>query len=76
MATIVLIVLFAVGLIIAVDNIRQRRIRAMRTVDLRGLVTARLADPAAPILATALERAIAAPSDGGSERLLPAHRVP
>jgi CRP-like cAMP-binding protein/Zn-dependent protease len=62
MATIVLVVLFAVGLLIAVDNVRQRRIRAMRTVDLRGLLTARLADPAAPILATALERAIAAPA--------------
>ena len=62
METIVLIVLLAVGLIIAVDNLRQRRIRAIRTVDLRGLVTARLADPAAPVLATALERAIAAPA--------------
>ena len=62
LAMIVLIVLLAVGLIIAVDNVRQRRTRAMRTVDLRGLLTARLADRAAPILTTALERAIAAPT--------------
>jgi len=59
MPTIVLLVFATVGLIIAVDSLRQRRIRATRTVDLRGLVTARLADPTAPILATALERAIA-----------------
>ena len=66
MPTIILFVLFGVGLVIAVDNLRQRRFRAMRTVDLRGLVTARLADPAAPILATALERAIAAPAPVGA----------
>ncbi|MGH2679444.1 MAG: cyclic nucleotide-binding domain-containing protein [Actinomycetota bacterium] len=61
MATIILFVLFAVGLIIAVDGLRQRRIRAARTIDLRGLVAARLAEPAAPILATALERALPEP---------------
>src|SRR5215207_10995191 len=59
MPTVILLVLFAVGLIIAVDSLRQRRIRATRAIDLRGLVTARLADPAAPILATALERGLA-----------------
>jgi CRP-like cAMP-binding protein/Zn-dependent protease len=61
MPTIILLVLLAVGLIIAVDNVRQRRIRATRAIDLRGLVTARLADPTIPILATALERALAEP---------------
>ena len=61
MPTIILFVLFAVGLIIAVDTVRQRKIRATRTIDLRGLVTTRLVDPAAPILATALERALAEP---------------
>lgn len=61
MPTIVLFVLLAIGLVIAVDSLRQRRIRATRTIDLRGLVTTRLADPAAPILATALERALAEP---------------
>ncbi len=59
MPTIILFVLFAVGLIIAVDGLRQRRIRATRDIDLRGLVTTRLAEPTAPILATALERALA-----------------
>ena len=62
MPTIILFVLVAVGLIIAVDSIRQRRIRATRTIDLRGLVTARLAGPTTPVLATALERALAEPA--------------
>ncbi len=61
MPTIVLFVLLAIGLVIAVDSLRQRRIRVTRTIDLRELVTTRLADPAAPILATALERALAEP---------------
>jgi CRP-like cAMP-binding protein/Zn-dependent protease len=59
MTPIVLAVLVVIALVIAVDSVRQRRIRAARTIDLRGLVTARLADPTAPILATALERALA-----------------
>jgi CRP-like cAMP-binding protein/Zn-dependent protease len=59
MTPIVLAVLVLIALVIAVDTVRQRRIRAARTIDLRGLVTARLADPTAPILATALERALA-----------------
>ncbi|MET1012331.1 MAG: hypothetical protein ABWY83_08110, partial [Actinomycetota bacterium] len=59
MPTIILFVLFGVGLIITVDELRQRRIRATRAIDLRGLVTTRLAEPTAPILATALERALA-----------------
>lgn len=59
MTPIVLAVLVFIALVIAVDSVRQRRIRAARTIDLRGLVTARLADPTAPILATALERALA-----------------
>jgi CRP-like cAMP-binding protein/Zn-dependent protease len=59
MPTIILFVLFGVGLIIAVDGLRQRRIRATRAIDLRGLMTTRLAEPTAPILATALERALA-----------------
>ncbi len=61
MPTIILFVILAVGLIIAVDSVRQRRIRATRTIDLRGIVTARLAEPTTPILATALERALAKP---------------
>jgi CRP-like cAMP-binding protein/Zn-dependent protease len=59
MPAIVLLVLFTIGLVIAVDSLRQRRIRATRAIDLQGLVATRLADPAAPILATALERALA-----------------
>jgi CRP-like cAMP-binding protein/Zn-dependent protease len=59
MTPIVLAVLVVSALVIAVDSVRQRRIRASRSIDLRGLVTARLAEPTAPILATALERALA-----------------
>jgi CRP-like cAMP-binding protein/Zn-dependent protease len=59
MPTIILFVLLGVGLIITVDSLRQRRVRSTRAIDLRGLVTTRLAEPAAPILATALERALA-----------------
>ncbi len=59
MTSIVLAVLVFIAIVIAVDSVRQRRIRAARTIDLRGLVTARLADPTALILATALERALA-----------------
>jgi CRP-like cAMP-binding protein/Zn-dependent protease len=62
MPTIILFVLLAVGLIIAVDTLRQRRFRVTRAIDLRGLVTARLAEPTPPILATALERALAEPA--------------
>ncbi len=59
MTPIVLAVLVLIALVIAVDAVRQRKIRATRAIDLRGLVTARLANPAAPILETALERALA-----------------
>jgi CRP-like cAMP-binding protein/Zn-dependent protease len=59
MTPIVLAVLVVSALVIAVDSVRQRRIRAARSIDLRGLVTARLAEPTAPVLATALERALA-----------------
>ena len=44
MTSIVLAVLAFIAIVIAVDSVRQRRIRAARTIDLRGLVTARLAD--------------------------------
>ena len=47
---IVLIVLIVVGVVIAVDAVRQRRILASRAIDLRGLVTARLADRRPPAL--------------------------
>jgi CRP-like cAMP-binding protein/Zn-dependent protease len=59
MTPIVFAVLVVIALMIAVDTVRQRRIRAARAIDLRGLLTTRLAEPAAPILATALERALA-----------------
>ena len=59
MPTIILFVLLGVGLIITVDGLRQRRIRATRAIDLRGLMTTRLAEPNAPILTTALERGLA-----------------
>ena len=59
MPTIILFVLLGVGLIITVDELRQRRIRTTCAIDLRRLVTTRLAEPNAPILGTALERALA-----------------
>ena len=43
------------------DSVRQRRIRASRAIDLRGLVSARLVEPTEPILSTALERALGEP---------------
>lgn len=61
MPTIILFVLLAVGLIIAVDSLRQRRIRATRSIDLTGLVTTRLADPRPALLQGALGRALVRP---------------
>jgi CRP-like cAMP-binding protein/Zn-dependent protease len=62
MTPIVLVVLFSIGIVIAVDSIRQRRFRATRAIDLRGIVTARLATPTASILPSALSRALGEPS--------------
>jgi CRP-like cAMP-binding protein/Zn-dependent protease len=59
MTPIVLVVLLFVGSVIAVDAFRQRRIRAGRSIDLRGLVTARLADHAAAVLDAAMPSALA-----------------
>lgn len=56
MTPIVVAVLLVAGFVIAVDTIRQRRIRAERAIDLRGILASRLARPAEPIL----ERALAA----------------
>jgi putative peptide zinc metalloprotease protein len=61
MAPIVLAVLVIVALVIAVDSVRQRRFRATRTIDLRGLVSARLAQPPGSTLSEGLARALAAP---------------
>ena len=60
MAPIVLAVLVIVALVIGMDALRQRRIRATRTVDLHALVSARLADPARPLLREGLARALVA----------------
>src|SRR5687767_5060747 len=51
MTRIVLVVLLFAGAVIAVDTVRQRRIRARRAIDLRGIVTARLAEPNDAVLA-------------------------
>ncbi|HEX6399465.1 MAG TPA: cyclic nucleotide-binding domain-containing protein [Actinomycetota bacterium] len=59
---IVLIVLIVVGVVIAVDAVRQRRILASRAIDLRGLVTARLADRRPPALEQAFATALVAPA--------------
>ena len=58
MTPIVVGVLLFVGALIAVDAVRQRRIRASRSIDLRGIVTARLAEPKEAVLA-ALPSALA-----------------
>ena len=58
MTPIVLVVLLFIAVVIAVDSVRQRRVRATRAIDLRGLVTSRLAAPTAPILRDALARAL------------------
>ena len=60
MAPIVLAILVIVVLVIVVDGLRQRRIRATRTVDLHGLVSARLVHPARPVLREGLARALVA----------------
>lgn len=62
MPTIILLVLFTIGLIIAVDSLRQRRIRATRAIDLRGIVAARLAEPTASVVPGALARALGEPA--------------
>ncbi len=58
MTPIVLVVLVFVAIVIVVDTVRQRKIRATRAIDLRGLVGARLAEPGAPVLAEALASAL------------------
>ena len=67
MEWVVLGVLLFVGVVIAVDTVRQRRIRAARAIDLRGALAARLAEPGTSIvpgaLATALAREQATPVD-------------
>jgi CRP-like cAMP-binding protein/Zn-dependent protease len=59
MTPIVLVVLLVVGAVIAVDTFRQRRIRASRSIDLRGLVAARLAEPNEAVLTQAVPAALA-----------------
>ena len=67
MEWVVLAVLLFVGAVIAVDAVRQRRIRAARAIDLSGAISARLAEPGPSIvpeaLATALRREQATPVD-------------
>jgi CRP-like cAMP-binding protein/Zn-dependent protease len=62
MTPIVLAVLLTIGIVIAVDSLRQRRVRATRAIDLRGIVAARLAEPTASIVPGALARSIAEPA--------------
>ena len=67
MTWVVLVVLLFVGGVIAVDSVRQRRIRAERAIDLRGALAARLADPGpamfTPTMSAALEHQPAAEVD-------------
>ena len=55
---IVFVVLVFIAIVIAVDSVRQRKIRAMRAIDIRGLVTARLAEPGPAVLTSALASAL------------------
>jgi CRP-like cAMP-binding protein/Zn-dependent protease len=54
MTPIVLVVLVFIAIVIAVDAVRQRKIRATRAIDLQGLVVARLAEPGPAVLTVAL----------------------
>jgi CRP-like cAMP-binding protein/Zn-dependent protease len=58
MTPILVVVFLFVGVVIVVDTLRQRRIRAARSIDLRGLVTARLAHPDDPVMTIDLRRAL------------------
>ncbi len=58
MTPIVLVVLLFVVVVIAVDSVRQRRIRAARAIDLRGLVAARLVEPGPAVFTGALASAL------------------
>ena len=58
MTPIVLVVLVVIAFVIAVDTVRQRRIRATRAIDLRGLVSTRLAEPGPAVLTAALGSAL------------------
>jgi CRP-like cAMP-binding protein/Zn-dependent protease len=58
MTPIVLVVLVFIAILIAVDAVRQRKIRATRAIDLQGLVAARLAEPRAAVLTEALASAL------------------
>jgi CRP-like cAMP-binding protein/Zn-dependent protease len=58
MTPIVLVVLVFVAIVIAVDAVRQRKIRAERAIDLEGLVASRLAEPGPAVLTAALASAL------------------
>jgi CRP-like cAMP-binding protein/Zn-dependent protease len=63
MTWIVFGVIVLIALVIVVDGIRQRRIRATRSIDLRGLIAARFVADGPAILTSALRESIArAPS--------------
>jgi len=59
MTWIVLAVLVAIVLVIAVDGVRQRRLRATRSIDLRGLVADRVVAMGPPLQTSPLEEALA-----------------
>ena len=58
MTWVVLAVILFVGAVIAVDSLRQRRIRAERTIDLGGALAARLAQPGPAVLTPAVSTAL------------------
>ena len=58
MTPIVVVVLLLIGAVIAVDAVRQRKIRATRAIDLQGLVAARLAEPGPAVLTSVFASAL------------------
>jgi CRP-like cAMP-binding protein/Zn-dependent protease len=58
MTPIVIAVILFIGVVIALDTVRQRRIRASREIDLRGLIAARIAEPGPAVLTPALQEAL------------------
>src|SRR5919106_184939 len=76
MAWIVLAVVLFVAVVIVVDGIRQRRIRASRSIDLRGLALARLVADGPALLTSALRESLArAPSTSADLYLRLADRL-
>ena len=76
MTPIVLAVLVFIALVIAVDAVRQRKIRSERAIDLRGPIAPRLAEPGPPVLTVGARHGARARADRIRRSLRHPHRVP